>query len=535
MLNSYGNTIDLANGSLQRQGRDSQIQGLLADMKRGNVDALFVWEGANPSWDLPNAKDFNEALKKVKLKVSFSGVPNETALHCDYLTPTHHWLESWGDAEPKRGHYSLIQPTIAPLFDTRQAEVSLLTWASSDKLDKSSDQPMYAYLQAHWQEAIFSKQTQFATFEAFWVNALHDGVIEFPATPRPEFDFVGDVAQAAAQVRKPSGSELEINFFETVNMGAGQYANNPWLQEMPDPITRTVWSNYLAIPVSWDGGNSFQAFKNLNAREAYGKADQVEVAVNGTKQTVTVVRQFGQPQGTVALALGYGRDVAGVSGKALGSAVGVNVYPWCFIDQYGNTQYYATKVDVSDRVAEEDWFACVQYHHSMGVTGTDPKSGETINVDEKTVMTLGAGYQGGIVNRSIIYQGRAEELPELVEHIQERRKEAEKLNSNTLYPFDEYEKNLYSQGHWWAMHVDLNACIGCGACQVACVAENNVPVVGKHEVARHHEMTWLRIDRYFYGDYENPNVVYQPMMCQHCDNAPCENVCPVAATPHSSE
>lgn len=535
MLDSYGNTIDLANGSLQRQGRDSQIRGLVADMKKGSVDALFVWDGANPSWDLPNAKDFNEALKRVKLKVSFSGVPNETALLCDYLTPTHHWLESWGDAEPKRAHYSLIQPTIAPLFDTRQAEISLLTWSASDKLDKTSDQPMYAYLQAHWKEAIFPQQTQFATFEAFWGSALHDGVVEFPAVPRPAFEFVGDIAQAASQVRKPSGSDLEISFFETVNMGSGQYANNPWLQEMPDPIARTVWGNYLAIPVSWDGGNSFQAFKNLNGREAYGHADLVEVAVNGTKQTVTVVRQFGQPQGTVALALGYGREVAGVSGKALGSAVGVNVYPWCFIDQYGNTQYYATKVDVSDRVAEEDWFACVQYHHSMGVTGTDPKSGETINVDEKTAMTLGAGYQGGIVNRSIIYQGRAEELPELVEHIQERRKEAEKLNSNTLYPFDEYEKNLYSQGHWWAMHVDLNACIGCGACQVACMAENNVPVVGKHEVARHHEMTWLRIDRYFYGDYENPNVVYQPMMCQHCDNAPCENVCPVAATPHSSE
>ncbi len=535
MLDSYGNTIDLTNASLQRQGRDSQIQALISDMKKGNVDALFVWDGANPSWDLPNSKDFNEGLKKVKLKVSFSGVPNETALHCDYLAPTHHWLESWSDAEPKRDHYSLIQPTIAPLFDTRQAEISLLTWSSSPRLDKASDQPMYAYLQAHWQDVIFPKQSKFATFQAFWGSALHDGVVEFPLTPRPAFEFVADVAQAAATVRKPSNSELEISFYETVNMGAGQYANNPWLQEMPDPIARTVWGNYLAIPVGWDGGNKFQAFKNLNAREAYGHADLVEVTVNGVKQTVTAVRQFGQPQGTVALALGYGREVAGVSGKALGSAVGVNAFPWCFIDQYGNTQYYAAKLDISDRVAEEDWFACVQYHHSMGVTGTDPKTGETINVDEKTAMTLGAGYQGGIVNRSIIYQGKAAELPELVGHIKERRTEAEELNSKTLYPFDEYVENVYSQGHWWAMHVDLNACIGCGACQVACVAENNVPVVGKHEVARHHEMAWLRIDRYFYGDYENPNVVYQPMMCQHCDNAPCENVCPVAATPHSSE
>jgi molybdopterin-containing oxidoreductase family iron-sulfur binding subunit len=138
----------------------------------------------------------------------------------------------------------------------------------------------------------------------------------------------------------------------------------------------------------------------------------------------------------------------------------------------------------------------------MGVTGTDPKSGEKINVDEKTSMTLGSGYQGGIVDRSIIYKGNVAELGELTEHIKENRAEADKLNKNTLYPFDEYVENIYSQGHWWAMHVDLNACIGCGACQVACIAENNVPMVGKYEVARHHEMTWLRIDRYFFGDYE---------------------------------
>jgi molybdopterin-containing oxidoreductase family iron-sulfur binding subunit len=160
---------------------------------------------------------------------------------------------------------------------------------------------------------------------------------------------------------------------------------------------------------------------------------------------------------------------------------------------------------------------------------------EPFNVDEKTVMELGEGMQGGLTDRSIIFQGTFAELPALREEIAERRAEAQHLNEQTLYPYEEYVKDIYSQGHWWAMHVDLTACIGCAACEVACVSENNVQVVGKYEVWRHHEMKWLRIDRYFYGDVDNPRAVYQPMMCQHCDNAPCENVCPVNASQHSDE
>jgi molybdopterin-containing oxidoreductase family iron-sulfur binding subunit len=348
---------------------------------------------------------------------------------------------------------------------------------------------------------------------------------------------------AAGKVRQPAATEMEISFFETVNAGGGQYANNPWLMEMPDPITRCVWGNYLALPVKWDGGNSFTSYNGLNDNEMYSEADRVEVTVNGSTLVATCIRQFGQLDGTFALALGYGRVKTGIMGRALGEQVGIDVYPWLTVDADGNTQYYATNVAVSDRVDKDMEFACVQYHHTMGVTTKnesgevlmDEKTGKPFNVDEKTVMTLGGGFQGGLTNRSIIYQGKLDELDELIEHIHERRAEAEHLNSATLYPYEEYKEKFYTQGHHWGMHVDLNACIGCGACQVACIAENNVPIVGKHEVHRHHEMTWMRIDRYFFGDYENPNVVYQPMMCQHCDNAPCENVCPVAATNHSSE
>ncbi len=539
LLQNYGPVISFANVSMQRQGKDKDIQRLVRDMNGGRVDALFIMDGANPAWDLPNSDRFRTGMAKVALKVSFSGLPNETMLLCDYVTPTHHFLESWGDAEPKRGHFSLQQPTIAPLFNTRQTEQSLLRWAGSESLDAESEMPMYDYLKKHWETNMFPRQNKFATFQAFWDSTLHDGVFETPDEGKV-FDFAANINAAAAKVRKPSNVELEISFFETVNAGAGQYATNPWLIEMPDPVARTVWGNYLAIPIGWDGGNDFTSLNDLNKDEAKGRADIVEIEVNGRKEQATVVRQFGQMQSTVSLALGHGREATGKAGKAMGAQVGINVYPWLTIDEDGNTQYYATNVNLSKKIGEDREFACVQYHHSMGVKGVDPKTGKTINVDEKTANTLAdpfnrEGFQGGLVDRSIIYQANVKELPDLLHHIEEKRAEAQKLNSHTLYPYDKYLKDVYGQGHHWAMHIDLNACTGCGACQVACIAENNVPVVGKREVARHHEMTWLRIDRYFYGDFENPNVVYQPMLCQHCDNAPCENVCPVAATNHSSE
>ncbi|MEN0004705.1 MAG: TAT-variant-translocated molybdopterin oxidoreductase [Bacteroidota bacterium] len=548
MLQSYGNTITFDRASMQRQGDDKAIQALIQEMNVGSVDALFVMDGANPAYDVANAAKFREGMTKVDLKVSMAVTPNETMELCNYATPTHHYLESWGDVEAKRGQYSLIQPTIAPIFSTigrpgtRQTEETLLRWAQSPNINAASDQPYMDYLKAHWQEAIFTKQSEYTTFQVFWDSALHDGVFEVPVEGA-SLAYSGNPGAAAQKVTKPSTSELEISFFETVNMGNGQFANNPWLMEMPDPITRCVWGNYLAIPVRWEGGNEFTSFKDLNQSEFYSEADQVEVTISGRVEKCIAIRQFGQKEGTVALALGYGRTTTGKMGRALGNNVGVDVNPWLTVDSDGNTQYYAAQVDVSDKVDKDLEFPCVQYHHTMGVTARDENgevvmsesTGEPLNVDEKAAMTIGEGYQGGITNRSIIYKANVSELKELEEHIEEKRGEAQKLNSHTLYPYDEFQENYYSQGHHWAMHIDLNACTGCGACQVACVAENNVPVVGRREVHRHHEMTWLRIDRYYYGDYENPNVVYQPMMCQHCDNAPCENVCPVAATNHSGE
>ncbi|MEM1215937.1 MAG: 4Fe-4S ferredoxin, partial [Bacteroidota bacterium] len=344
-LGNYGKTITRDNPLMVRQGSDLAMTKLIKEMQGGKVDVLIVLDDANPAYNAPNAAGFRAALDKVKTKVSCSPLPNETAVLCDVVAPTHHFLESWGDAEPKQGIYSLIQPAITPIFQavgregTRQSAESLLVWAKSDKLDRTTDQPYLEYVKQHWENTVFTVQGRYLSFERFWDAILHDGIFELPNEEPATFgelNFSG-LSTAAAKIKKPSTSEeLEITFYETVNMGGGEHANNPWLQEMPDPITRCVWGNYLAIPVEWDGGNSWSAYKGLNEWEFKGKADQVNLTVNGTEQVATCVRQFGQPKGTTALALGYGRTVTGKMGRALGNEVGTNVYDLLTTDEDGN-------------------------------------------------------------------------------------------------------------------------------------------------------------------------------------------------------
>jgi len=576
----YGAIVGGGNATLPAAAK-AKIEAVAKELKAHSGHALVV-SGSNNLAEQQMVNAINNAIgaygttittdrcehmSKAKVSVSMSGVPNETALKCAYVAPNHHYLESWGDVEAVEGELSLIQPTITPIFasvgrhGTRQEGQSLLTWANSGMLKADAEQPYMQFVADNWEATAFGAQSGFTSFRAFWDSSLQDGVVTLPASSAFATGGAGAATYNGSVTGQPTapGSGQEVSFFETVNIGNGVYANNPWLQEVPDPVTRTVWGNYLSIPVQWEGGNSYTAYEGLNTEEYKGKADIVTVTINGTPQNVTAVRQFGQLPETFGLALGYGRTVTGVSGRAIGHDVGINVYPWLPVKD-GYVQYFADQATVSGAADVEEEFACVQYHHTMGLTTTD-ESGKMAwvdrrtgvlsyeaptteeekkyikpyNVDEKTVMELGEGMQGGLVDRSIIYQGTFAGLGDLKEHISEKRSAAQHLNDQTLYPYDEYKEEIYSQGHWWAMHVDLTACIGCAACEVACVAENNVPIVGKYEVWRHHEMKWLRIDRYFYGDIENPRAVYQPMMCQHCDNAPCENVCPVNASQHSDE
>ncbi len=517
-LGNYGVTIDLNVPSYQRQGNEKDLERLIVDLNAGLINTVIVLDNANPAYDYPAADKFKEAFAKAKVRITFAGSLNETSALCNVIAPGHHLLESWGDAEPKKGQISLIQPTIAPIFNTRQGETSLLKWAGSSSVNWKSDAPYYDYLKKHWQENVLHGST--------WDQVLHDGVYSYAGFVTPSV-AKATIDLASLKISQPLPSSDEISFYETINIGAGQHANNPWLQEMADPITRCVWGNYLAVPVSFDGVNKFVGAYKLD------NGDIVKLGLGTSTLTTESIQQFGQMPGTLALALGYGRTVSGPAGKDIGT----NVFAHCQVVD-GLIQYYTTVASPPVQIDKNEHIACVQYHHTMGVEDIDKKTGKKINADEAATVFFTyfglakQGFQGSLVDRSVIRRSNLTDLEAFSSKLQHERAEFQHLNDQTLYPDHE---EFFGKGLSWHMHIDLNACTGCGACAVACMAENNVPVVGKKEVSRHHEMTWLRVDRYYYGDAHNPNVVFQPLMCQHCHNAPCENVCQVNATNHNSE
>ncbi|MFT4567115.1 MAG: Fe-S-cluster-containing dehydrogenase component [Saprospiraceae bacterium] len=527
LLGSYGNTISFAGASLQRKGDEKGLVQLIADIKSGRVDTV-IYNKCNPVFEYAAIPGLTETLGALKNSVALSYDINETSTSASIIAPVHHDLESWGDAEAKRGELSLIQPTISPLFDTRQGEMSILTWAGDAVSNSGSDQPYFEYVKANWGATYFNEQEQHIGIQSFWDSALHDGVVSTTDGHNGEHEFAGDISTALKGITKPSTTDIEIQFIESIAIGNGIHANNPWLQEMPDPVSRCAWGNYLAVPVDFDGVKKFSGLNGLKDGEL------ADLTINGQSYRVPVIQQFGQMKGTVALAMGYGREKVGDAGWN----IGVNVNPAMGM-QDGRAYYAASDVQLSRSQGEEDHYSSVQYHHTLGVTAPDKETGDIINADERALApgygNVVKGYQGSLVERSIIRHANVNELEDAVEALVHEREHHEGLNAETLYPYSKYVAEKYSQGHHWGMHVDLNACTGCGACTVACMAENNVPVVGKKQISRHQEMAWLRIDRYYYGDVNNPNVVYQPLMCQHCDNAPCENVCPVNATNHSSE
>ena len=527
-LGNYNTTIFPAKPLYVKQGVDKDLLQFKNDLGSGRVDAVIFLDDANPIYDTPYGNEIQEGLSKLSTVISCQYARNESAEASNYLAPVDHYLEAWADLNPVAGYLAIVQPTIHRIFDTRSAAESLLVWADHEMSNaiRKSDKEVrgyYDYIRSRWETDVFPNQMAFSAFQSFWDNVLHDGFIINEDLTEPYGEFQGGNVNIGT-ITKPSGEGLEMKLFEPVGVGNGVYANNPWLQEMPDPVTRVVWDNTLHIPIHWNGTDDFEVFKGLKE-----DGTLVEVSAGEFKRTIPTVRQFGQFNNTVSAALGYGREVCGRAGEG----VGVDFYPALPVDPEGNIQYYLNAVEISDKVGKDDGFAIVQYHHTMGVTGQDESDGgKTINVDEKAITEFFTGFQGALVDRTIIRHSSLADLDTSIKDLAKERANAQYLNEKTLYPSYDYQ---YKQGHHWGMSVDLSACIGCGACQVACVAENNVPVVGKSEVHRHHEMTWIRIDRYYYGDVDNPRVVYQPMMCQHCDNAPCENVCPVAATVHSSE
>ena len=465
LLENYGTTLDMAPVML-KQGSDREMARVVNEMNAGTVSALFLY-GVNPAYDYAEPEVFMDGLKKCELTVSFSDTLDETALLCKYVCPDHHYLESWNDAEPQKNYYSLAQPVINNLFDTRQAQVSLLKWTGQET-------GFYEFIQAYWEKEIFPKQTEFLSFIQFWNKSLQDGValIDPGTVTIPEFK-ASDLS--LAPVNRIEGIELVL--YEKIGLGTGRHANNPWLQELPDPISKAVWDNYVCVAPSF-------------AKEHDLKNEDV-VLINRSIELPVLV-QPGQHKDTIGIAIGYGRTNAG----KVADGIGKNVFSLALI-MNGYRQLAGRMVTIEKVNGKTYPLATTQTHHTME-------------------------------GRAIIRETTLEQWNEDPMAGNEMHEEIMKQNQ-TLYNlpvFDSYH---------WSMAINLNACIGCGNCAIACQAENNIAVIGKEQVKNRRIMHWIRIDRYYSEEVDNPEVTHMPVMCQHCDNAPCENVCPVAATPHSSE
>ncbi|MEQ9063486.1 MAG: TAT-variant-translocated molybdopterin oxidoreductase [Vicingaceae bacterium] len=503
-LGNYGSTIDLNHPSHLRRGSDTDLKMLTDEMNKGQVDVLITFYG-NPAWTSPSSLGFASGMEKVGMKVSMATYFDETSQLCDYTLPDNHFLEAWGDANPTQGVYALAQPTISPLYNSRQVQESLLTWMGQP-------QTSYDYIRAYWENNLFPTSGA-VFFEDFWNQSLHDGIYTVSHDEQHEEpNFAADVSAAASAASSSKSSELELFLYQKTGIGDGQHASNPWLQELPDPVSKITWDNYVTMAASDMKARGF----NLNLGQEQ-ESDMVTVTVGDlVSEELPVVAQPGQKPGTIGIALGYGRQVWKNKEK-----IGVNAYP--FSEMNGTVSYHRNGASITETGNKYHVAATQTSHTVMGRTGV---------IRETTLDVYKAGDRNDF--NPVVALPTHEGL--------------EAVKNITLWE----PQNTEISGHLWGMSIDLNTCIGCGSCVTACNSENNVPVVGKDEVRRGREMHWMRIDRYYSSDADledksisgyrsmeepgsMPEVVYQPMMCQHCNNAPCETVCPVAATTHSNE
>ncbi len=505
-IGANGTTINWSAPLLGYQGIDSDMTGLVSEMEAGRVSTLLVY-GVNPAYEYFDGERFKKALAKVKTTVSFNDRNDETTELCKYVLPAPHFLESWGDAEIKTGYFSMIQPTIYPLFKTRPFQDSLLKWTgSADNYE--------TYFRNYWTTRLGGQNGL--------NKALQEGIVEpaSPATSGASFNGGTVAASVAAVAGLRKNSKWEIQVYQKVGIGDGKQGNNPWLQELPDPITKATWDNYAIVSPQFakevlniDLNNQGQA----DDYEVFMTKPVIKLKVGAKEMNIPVLIIPGTQANTIAVAVGYGRhsnkkeDTSKNLGRAI-AGIGQNAYPFLSFSG-GTVNWNAADATVEYLKGEKYEVAQTQTHNSY--------EGRHEVIKEFTLNDIKQ-------NPEIVREERNAELA-AYGGIEKFEKEG------TLYPV--YDR----PGIKWGMAIDMNACYGCGACVVACHAENNVPVVGKSEVLRFHDMHWLRIDRYYSAannnvdDADGVQVIFQPMLCQHCDNAPCENVCPVAATSHSSE
>jgi Fe-S-cluster-containing dehydrogenase component/anaerobic selenocysteine-containing dehydrogenase len=468
LLGNYEKCIDLNNNLNIASGIDSQTESLVDDLNSGKIKALLMYN-VNPVYDYRDSQKILSGLKNTELSVNMAVSLNETVGKAKYECPVNHYLESWDDSEPVPGQLSLSQPCISPLFNTRSFQDSLLKWSGNSMIYRD-------YLKANWEKAYFplSKNSDFTNF---WNHSLGNGVFNYAVTPGSPLKFrAEELARSVKSLPAAVDGSYEVIITESVALGTGMHSNNPWLMELPDPVSRQCWENVAAI--------------------SPGDAKKLGIE-NGTLLKIAeglilpAFIQPGQADGTISVALGYGHTGSG----PVCNNIGVNLYPYVKLEN-GNRQY-GFVTDKLENKLKNSQLALTQIHYLME-------------------------------GRPIVRETGLSEYLNNPAAGNELHKEFESTHE-TLYPEIKYD------GFSWGMAIDLNACIGCNSCVIACQAENNIPVVGKSEVIKRRIMHWIKIDRYYSDSPDDPKVYFQPLACQHCDNAPCENVCPVSATNHSSE
>lgn len=493
MLNSAlgndGKTIDST--SVRKTGRTdyyANLSTLAKDLKEGKVGVVFLY-GFNPVYTAPNGEEWKNLLHQSAQIVTLSDRVDETALASNWLAPASHFLESWGDAEPFTGIATIQQPTIRPLFSSRSFEDSLIAWAGGSLLGASS---YYDYLKTK-----YSKKTG-------WEELLRSGIYNTAGNRKADKaarGFKGTIAPLTA-----SKSGLTLSLYTSSAVKDGARANNSQLQELPDPVSKVTWDNYVAISPQFSRSSGIK----LN--------DVVKVTVGDKSFELPALIQPGLHPEAVGIAIGYGRTAVG----EIGNGVGKNASVLAPITKDGIV-YSGLSVTV-EPTGKKYKLATTQDHHMMS-------PGVMMGVEWKErPLIISAKIQDYDKNPSANIP--EPEIPKIL--IDGKLVRAQGANA----PADQPGSQFQYPGYKWGMAVDLTQCTGCGSCVVACNIENNVPMVGRDEVRMGREMHWLRIDRYYIGDPEVPEsieIAHQPLMCQHCDNAPCETVCPVAATVHSSE
>ena len=464
------------------------LRALVEDMHDPKkVDLLFIL-GPNPVYSAPPDFEFKKHLLGVRTRIHMGLYNEETAEQCHWHIPETHFLESWSDARAYDGTVTFIQPLIAPLYEGKSPHELVA------EITGKAGRTAHDLVRDYWQTQRGIKDPK--AFEAYWETSLHDGVAAqtgLPAKPAPiAATLLASLPPAPAAV-----SGVEVIFRPDPTVFDGRYANNGWLQELPKPFSTLTWDN-AAIMSPATASKLLKGVSNGDALKLTSAAREAAV-------TAPAWILPGQPDDCITLHLGYGRSRAGRVGNLQGFDAGAV--------RLSSAMWIASGMHI-EKTGDTDLLAATQHHHVIDKEGHRVEE-ESQAVDERELVRV-ATLEEFQKNPGFAKDG-----------------EQEKTAGLTLYPGFKYE------GYSWGMAVDLQSCVGCGACVVACQAENNIPVVGKTEVSRGREMHWIRVDTYYRdqkaGDLKNPEVYYQPVLCMHCENAPCEGVCPVGATVHSTE